>query len=105
MSESFYRYHVFFCTNQRADDEQCCQNHNAQAMRDYMKQRAKELDLINQGVRINTAGCLNRCELGPILVIYPQAIWYTYVDKEDIEDILQQHLQQGQIVKRLQVDN
>lgn len=61
---SFYKNHVFFCTNQRADGKVCCGNVNPQAMRDYAKKRCKALGLHKDGhTRINTAGCLNRCEL------------------------------------------
>jgi (2Fe-2S) ferredoxin len=54
-------------------------------------------------VRINSAGCLDRCEQGPVLVIYPEAVWYTYVDKEDIDEIIDQHLVNGRVVERLKV--
>ena len=101
---SYYRYHVFFCTNQRTDGRECCEDCNAQAMREYAKARSKELRLSGQGGgRINSAGCLDRCSEGPVMVIYPQGTWYTYVDKEDIDEILSKHLQQGEIVARLQI--
>ncbi len=104
MTDSFYKYHLFFCTNQRAEGEACCQNHHASEMRDYMKQRTKELDLIREGVRANTAGCLNRCKHGPVLVIYPEAIWYTFQNKNDIDEIITEHLQHGRIVERLKIE-
>jgi (2Fe-2S) ferredoxin len=64
----------------------------------------KQLNLNGQGkVRINKAGCLDRCEEGPVLVIYPQGTWYTYVDKEDIDEIIDTHLVGGQIVDRLKI--
>ncbi|MCU7959798.1 MAG: NAD(P)H-dependent oxidoreductase subunit E [gamma proteobacterium symbiont of Bathyaustriella thionipta] len=101
---SYYKYHVFICTNQRADGAQCCAQCNAQAMRDYMKKRSKQLGIAAAGqCRINSAGCLDRCESGPLMVIYPQAVWYTFVDQEDIEEILQSHLLKGEIVERLLV--
>lgn len=101
---SFYRHHVFFCTNQREDGGNCCAQHNAKAMRDHAKQRCKELGIHEPGqVRINNAGCLNRCSEGPVLVVYPEAVWYTYVDREDIDEIIEQHLVGGQVVKRLQI--
>lgn len=104
MSESYFKYHVFFCTNQREDGKQCCENCNATEIRDYAKQRVKQLGLNGpEQVRINSAGCLDRCSLGPVLVIYPEAIWYTYVDREDVDEIISEHLQNGRIVKRLQV--
>jgi len=101
---SYYRYHVFFCVNQREGGEACCGNHDAQAMRDYAKARIKELGLAGAGgVRINNAGCLDRCEEGPCVVVYPEAIWYTYVDREDIDEIIVEHLQNGRIVSRLRI--
>lgn len=102
---SHYKYHVFFCTNQRTDGRESCQDCGAIEQRGYLKQRCKALGMAKPGgVRINTAGCLDRCELGPVMVIYPQAVWYTYVDEEDIEEILQKHLIEGEIVDRLKID-
>lgn len=101
---SYYRYHVFFCTNRREGGEACCGQHNASDMRDYAKARIKAIGLSGEGgVRINTAGCLDRCELGPVIVVYPEAVWYTYVDQEDIDEIIDQHLCQGQVVSRLMI--
>lgn len=102
---SFYKNHVFFCTNQRSNGEACCEDFNSQAMRDYAKKRCKELGLHKEGhTRINTAGCLNRCELGPVIVVYPEGTWYTWVDKEDIDEIIDSHLMNGQPVERLMLD-
>ena len=101
---SYYQHHVFFCTNQRADGVACCQRFGAQALRDYAKQRSKQLGLAGEGgVRMNTAGCLDRCAEGPVMVIYPQAVWYTYIDKDDIDEIIEEHLQNGRIVERLKI--
>ena len=101
---SYYRHHVFFCTNQRTDGRACCQNHDAQAMRDYAKQRTKELGLSGKGeVRINNAGCLDRCDEGPVLVVYPEGVWYTYVDQSDIDEIIEEHLGHGRVVERLKL--
>ena len=75
-------------------------------MRAYMKTRVKELGPKVQGnVRVNTAGCLNRCDLGPVIVIYPEATWYTYIDKADIDEIIESHLVKGERVKRLMVED
>jgi len=100
----YYRYHVFFCTNQRTDGRQCCAQYNASGLRDRLKQRTKELGLTAPGgVRINTAGCLDRCTEGPVMVVYPEVTWYTYVDQEDIEEILTAHLIGGRCVERLRL--
>jgi (2Fe-2S) ferredoxin len=104
MTEPFYRYHVFFCVNVRENGEACCAQHNAQAMRDYAKQRIKELKLAGPGrVRVNNAGCLDRCTEGPCIVIYPEGVWYTYVDREDIDEIIAEHLVNGRVVERLRI--
>jgi len=54
-------------------------------------------------VRINTAGCLNRCSEGPVMVVYPEGVWYTYVDQEDIDEIIDEHLTGGRVVERLKL--
>jgi (2Fe-2S) ferredoxin len=102
---SYFQHHLFFCTNQREDGSQCCENFNAKAMRDYAKQRSKALGLVSSGkVRVNTAGCLNRCEKGPVAVVYPDAVWYNYIDEEDIDEIIEQHLVNDTVVERLKID-
>lgn len=101
---SYYKYHVFFCTNMREDGSACCQRFDAQAMRDYAKQRSKDLGLAGPGkVRINTAGCLDRCSEGPVMVVYPEGTWYSYVDQEDIDEIFSEHLIKGNPVERLKI--
>lgn len=101
---SYYQHHVFFCTNLREDGSQCCAQCDAQTMRDYLKRRTKDLGITGPGgVRINTAGCLDRCSEGPVIVIYPGDTWYTYVDKDDVEEILTEHLLGGRIVDRLRL--
>jgi (2Fe-2S) ferredoxin len=73
-------------------------------MRDYAKARIKELGLAGKGrVRINQAGCMDRCEEGPVLVVYPEGVWYTYVDKDDVDEIINEHIVNGRIVERLRI--
>ena len=102
---SFYDKHVFFCTNQREDGSACCNNHGAQKARDYMKHRVKELDIADpeNKIRINTAGCMDRCEEGPVIVVYPEGTWYTYVDEHDLDEIIEAHLKNGRVVERLKI--
>ncbi|MEA3639610.1 MAG: (2Fe-2S) ferredoxin domain-containing protein [Lamprobacter sp.] len=101
---SYYKHHLFMCINERADGSQCCAQCNAQESRDFLKKRSKQLGIAGPGgVRINTAGCLDRCEEGPVAVLYPEGVWYTYVDKEDLEEILQSHLMKGKPVERLRL--
>ena len=104
MADDYYRKHVFFCTNQREDGSSCCQDFDSQGMRNYAKSRAKELKIAGRGgVRINTAGCLDRCSEGPCVVVYPEGVWYTWVDRSDVDEILDQHLVHGRIVERLRI--
>lgn len=73
-------------------------------MRDYAKQQVKMRGLAGPGkVRINQAGCLDRCAQGPVAVVYPEGIWYRYVDEEDVDEIIEQHLVNGKIVERLKI--
>jgi len=105
MSEPFYKYHLFFCTNKRADGRQSCEDYGASKVRAYAKDLVKKRGLaIEGGVRVNTAGCLNRCSAGPALVVYPEGVWYSFVDNEDIDEIVEQHLIKGQVVERLLID-
>ena len=103
---SYYTHHVFLCCNQRDPKEPrpCCNAKGATRLRDYAKQRVKELDLAGKGkVRINQAGCLDRCEEGPCIVVYPEEIWYTYIDEHDIDEIIDEHLRHGRVVERLKI--
>lgn len=98
----YYKHHVFFCLNQRAGGENCCANHGAQAAFDHCRQRLKAEGLSGPGaIRINKAGCLDRCAGGPVIVVYPDETWYTFVDTHDIDEIIDQHLKQGRVVQRL----
>lgn len=99
----FYAHHVFFCCNRRPPGERtCCADKNAEAMRDYAKKRVKDLGLAGPTrARINQAGCLDRCEKGPCIVVYPQGVWYRYENERDIDEIIERHLRQNQIVERL----
>lgn len=98
----YFEAHVFACTNRRPDGHKrgSCAAHGSEKLRDYMKARSKELGLEGR-IRINAAGCLDRCELGPTLVIYPEGVWYTYTSNADVDEILTTHLIEGRRVERL----
>lgn len=99
---SYYARHIFFCLNQRDNDEACCAQHDPQAAFDRCKARVKAAGLSGPGkVRVNKAGCLDRCAGGPVAVVYPEAVWYTYVDANDIDEIVDSHLRDGRVVERL----
>ena len=105
MSENtnhYYERHIFFCLNERKNGEACCAQQGAQAAFDHCKMRIKEMGLSGQGkVRVNKAGCLDRCAGGPVAVVYLEGTWYSFVDQHDIDEIVDQHLKNGQVVTRL----
>jgi (2Fe-2S) ferredoxin len=83
---SYYRHHIFFCLNARDNGQAACAQQDAQAAFDHCKQAVK-------------AAGLN----GPVAVVYPEAVWYTYVDQSDIAEIVDSHLVKGQPVERLRL--
>ena len=101
-SSPYFKRHIFFCLNERKNNEACCAQQNAQAAFDHCKSRVKALGLAGPGeVRVNKAGCLDRCAGGPVAVVYPEGVWYSYVDTTDIDEIVESHLKNGQVVQRL----
>lgn len=98
----YYQRHIFFCLNERKNGEECCAQHRAQEGFDRCKSQIKDAGLSGPGkVRVNKAGCLDRCAAGPVAVVYPEAVWYTFVDNEDIDEIVESHLKNGKVVERL----
>ena len=97
----YFQAHVFVCCNRRPEGHTrgSCAARGSEALRDYMKARGKELGLA--GVRVNMAGCLDRCEFGPAMVIYPEGIWYKIETNADIDEVLETHLRQKGRVTRL----
>jgi (2Fe-2S) ferredoxin len=99
---SYFQRHIFFCLNERKPGEQCCARYGSADAFDHCKSRVKALGLAGPGmVRVNKSGCLDRCAAGPVAVVYPEAVWYTYVDKSDIDEIVESHLKNGVVVQRL----
>ena len=97
----YYSCHVFCCTNVRPENHPrgSCARKNSVDLRDYMKEKAKGLGL--KSVRINSSGCLDRCELGPAMVIYPDGVWYRFSNEADVDEILEKHVTNGTRVSRL----
>jgi (2Fe-2S) ferredoxin len=97
----YYRSHVFVCCNRRPDGHPrgSCAAKGSEKLRDYMKERAKELGL--PATRINTSLCLDRCEEGPCVVIYPEGVWYRISSPADVDAVLERHLRDGGRVPEL----
>ncbi len=101
---SYYKHHIFFCINERDSGNACCASHDPQAALDRCKKQIKAAGLAGPGgVRVNKSGCLDRCAGGPVAVVYPEAVWYTFVDAQDIDEIVESHLKNGQVVERLRL--
>jgi len=98
-----YKFHVFCCTNQRpaGSTRGCCADKGAEKLRNYMKARAKELGI--EQTRINASGCLDECESGPVMVVYPDGVWYRYSSEADIDRILKNYLAKDEMVEDLLV--
>ena len=101
---SFFEAHLFVCTNRRPDGHKrgSCAAGGSERLRDYMKARAKELGIA--GIRVNSAGCLDRCELGPCMVIYPEGVWYRVGSTADVDRVLQKHVVEGGRATELMLD-
>ena len=99
--KAFYETHVFCCVNQRpaGHPRSCCADRGGKDLHGYMKSRAKELGIKN--IRVNQSGCLDRCELGPNMLIQPEGIWYQIRTKADVDEVLQKHIIEGGRVERL----
>ncbi|MDQ3366521.1 MAG: (2Fe-2S) ferredoxin domain-containing protein [Myxococcota bacterium] len=97
-----FQRHVFVCTNERAADHPrgCCKARGGVEVRDRLKSELTKRGL-SQTIRANTAGCLDQCEQGVTMVVYPEQVWYGAVTVEDVQEIVEQHLIGGEVVTRL----
>jgi (2Fe-2S) ferredoxin len=98
---SFQR-HVFVCINERAADHPkgCCKAKGGVEVRDELKSELKKRG-ISKIVRANNSGCLDQCEHGVSVVVYPEQVWYGNVTVADIPEIVDKHLVGGEVVDRL----
>jgi (2Fe-2S) ferredoxin len=101
-----FNKHIFICENKRPEGHPrgCCSEKGSAEIRELFKLRLKELGL-NSDVRANSAGCLDACEFGVSVVVYPEQIWYGAVTKNDVEEIIQSHIINDNPVERLKITN
>lgn len=99
-----FEKHIFICENIRPEGHPrgCCHAKGSAEIRALFKERLKSLGL-NSTVRANSSGCLDACEFGPSMVVYPEQIWYGGVKKEDVEEIIQSHFINNKPVERLMI--
>lgn len=97
-----FEKHIFICENKRPDNHPkgCCSDKGSVEVREYFKQRLKELGLGSK-IRANSSGCLDACEFGVSVVVYPEQVWYGAVTKDDVDEIIQSHIINNVPVERL----
>ncbi len=100
-----FRKHIFICNNDRGADNPkgCCSRAGSPALLDYIKKRVHELGLKGI-VRVNKAGCLDQCERGVTVVVYPEGVWYGRVTLDDVDELFQSHILEGRPVERLRLE-
>ncbi len=96
-----FERHIFVCENKRelAHPRGSCSEKGSVEIRELFKKRLKELGL-NSKVRANSCGCLDACEFGPSVVVYPEQVWYGGIKTEDVEEIIQSHIINNQPVEK-----
>ncbi|KAA3613040.1 MAG: (2Fe-2S) ferredoxin domain-containing protein [Calditrichaeota bacterium] len=97
--------HIFICENERPEDSPkgCCARKGGAQLKKVMKQKLAEKG-IHKTYRANSAGCLDACEHGIAMVIYPQAIWYGHVQESDIDEIIEKTILKDEVIERLLID-
>ncbi len=101
---NFYKHHIFFCNNVRQNSKKCCSQNGAKELYRYAKDRCRESSMLGKGgIGVSESRCLGRCEHGPVVVVYPEDVWYQYIDEEDVDEIIESHLIGGKEVERLKI--
>lgn len=95
---SIYRKHVFVCTSGKT-----CPDEGSEEVMKKLREKISDLGLKKQ-IRVNKTGCLDQCGNGPMIVVYPEGVWYAHVKPSDCEEIVQSHLLGDKPVKRLLYD-
>jgi (2Fe-2S) ferredoxin len=102
---SYYAKHVFICTNQKDNGKKCCAQDGGSVFFRYMKEKLIALSAHGPNkIRLSQSGCLGRCHQGPCLLVYPEAVWYTYQSFSDLDEIIDEHLLNAKRVERLLLD-
>ncbi len=101
---NFYEHHIFFCNNVRQNGKKCCSQNGAKELYRYAKDRCRESSILGKGgIGVSESRCLGRCEHGPVVAVYPDDVWYQYIDEDDVDEIIESHLIGGKEVERLKI--
>ena len=102
--QPLYETHVLCCTNQRAEGHprSCCADRGGHTIMAHLSKRVAEEGIEN--IKVTEAGCMERCELGPAIVVYPDSVWYSPASNDDVDEIIESHLKGGVPVERLVLD-
>jgi len=88
----------------RQNGKQCCSQNGAKELYRYAKDRCRDSSMLGKGgIGVSESRCLGRCEHGPVVVVYPEDVWYQYIDEEDVDEIIESHLIGGKEVERLKI--
>jgi (2Fe-2S) ferredoxin len=101
---NFYKHHIFFCNNVRQNGKKCCSQNGAKELYRYAKDRCRESSILGKGgIGVSESRCLGRCEHGPVVAVYPDDVWYQYIDEDDVDEIIESHLIGGKEVEHLKI--
>jgi len=95
-----FRHHVFVCTQQKAEGVPCCAAHRSHELLEKL-QRELSSRRLDQDVQVTSCGCLGTCDHGPMVLVYPEGVWYSGVTPTDVPDIVASHLARGKVLTRL----
>ncbi len=98
------KYHVFICTSCRINGTQkgLCATKESPSIVERFMEEVENRDLSGD-VMVTNTGCFGICSRGPIMVIYPESTWYGNLTPDDVETIVERHIENGEIVKELQI--
>lgn len=102
-----FEKHIFICTNQRPEGHPrgCCNPPGDAELHRLFKTKLAQRGIPGSTVRANKAECLDQCEVGPTVVVYPEAVWYGHVTPADVDEIIDSHILGGRPVERLIIPN
>ncbi len=96
-----FRYHVFVCTQEKPEGVPCCSAAGSSGILSALRDELGAKRLANE-VQVSSCGCLGLCDGGPVMIVYPEDIWYTKLAPSDVPEIVASHFQAGQKVARLE---